>query len=300
VISKSRGQVQEKGSPIYHYIPNSKLNWYPHVAIDENGYRNKTKNQLSVDSVFLGDSIVFAKRSKKDLADLSRDNNISALNLAMSGYSPLHYRDVYKKYIVDRKISHKKVIVNIFVGNDFDDSLRYPWEIKINPKGNPSFPWIINLLVGVLENRKGVKQYNVQLKESKHKVKLPYRKINIRYLWWPTLPDKEKWEKTSSALYDIVSYARSMNAEPVFVVIPSPASVYGLSLYKDFKRYTDVHIDVVKMFRKEFKSENVKIIDTLNSLAAAVEEQFLYVDESDCHFNTHGTKVLYSIINKNM
>ena len=55
----------------------------------------------------------------------------------MGGYAPQHYRDTYKKYVIDKNIKHKNVIINIFVGNDFSDASYYPWELEPpKPVGN--------------------------------------------------------------------------------------------------------------------------------------------------------------------
>ena len=117
------------------------------LTIDENGYRNSAINQTEVDIVILGDSITFAKDSKVEIGDLFREEGLSALNLGMSGYGPQYYRDVYKKYVIEKGIKHKNVIVNIFVGNDFSDAVRYPSFKFPTSKGKAYYPWIINLMI---------------------------------------------------------------------------------------------------------------------------------------------------------
>lgn len=295
-VYNERGQVQEEDSPIYHYKPFQKMNWHPHINIDENGYRNSIYNQTEVDTILLGDSLIFAKKSEVDLGDLFRAKGKSALNLAIGGYAPQHYRDVYKKYVIDKNIQHKNVIVSIFVGNDFNDSTHYPWELSPTAKGNQYYPWIVNLIIEAVSLYGTVKNYNIGITESKHRISLPYKEIGIRYLWWTPVPSSKEWNNVDSALGDILEMADQVNAKVSFVIIPSPSSVYGLQLYPDFSVYVDKHNKIVNEFRKRFK--NINVIDINNELSTEIKKRFLYTDESDAHFNTYGTKIFFKIISK--
>ena len=302
-IHKDRGAIQDDNSNIYTYHPFEKFNWYPHLKIDENGFRNSVNNQVKVDTVLLGDSIFFGKNSEVDVGELLRLDGVSSLNLAIGGYAPQHYRDVYKKFVIDKGIKHKSVIVSIFVGNDFHDVNRYPWKINPIGKGKTYYPWILNLLIGVIDYHKVARNYQIESKESKHRVVLPYGEIGIRWLWWPGTQDGNSWTRgdyelmeVKKALLEIINLADQSNANVSLVFTPSPSSVYGLKLYPKFKKYTKIQNDIVKIFEKEFTFPNVKIIDPTKQLAEAIEKKFLYIEESDCHFNTHGMKVFYNII----
>ncbi len=297
-VYKERGKVQEENSPIYHYKSFQKMNLHPHIKIDENGYRNSVYKQTKVDTILLGDSLIFAQNSEVDLGDLFRAEGRSALNLAIGGYAPQHYRDVYKKYVIEKKIQHKNVIVNIFVGNDFSDSIRYPWVLSPTAKGNQYYPWVVNLMIGAVNIYGDVKNYNIDIKESNHRISLPYKEIGIRYLWWTPTPSNEEWSEMSKALDDMLKMANQVNAKISFIIIPSPASVYGVQLHSDFSVYVDRHNKIVNEFRKRFKGVN--IIDLNNELAMEIEKEFLYTDESDAHFNTYGTKVFFNIISKKL
>ena len=295
-VTKERGQIQEDGTPIYHYKPFQKINWYPYIKIDESGYRNSIYKQNKVETVLLGDSIIFAKASENDLGDLFRKEGKSALNLGMGGYSPQHYRDVYKKYVIEKNVQHKNVIVSIFVGNDFDESVKYPWILSPpTAKGNQYFPWIINLMFGAVDLYRQGRYYK---EEIKYKISLPYGEIGINYLWWPPVPSDERWSKVDSALNDIVKMASKANAKVSFVIIPSPASVYGVQVYPEFSLHLDRHNKIVDEFRKRFK--NINIIDPNNKLAKKIEKKFLYTSESDAHFNTYGIEVFFDIINSEL
>jgi len=298
-INKERGQIQDEDSYIYHYKPFQKMNHYPYLKIDENGYRNSVNKQSKVDMVLLGDSLIFAKRSQKDLGDLFREKNKSVLNLSMGGYSPQHYRDVYKKYAIDKKIKHKNVILGFFVGNDFSDSERYPWNLKSpTGKGIPFFPWIINLIIGMVDHYGVVRNYNIEIEESQHRISLPYKEIGIKYLWWTPNPSDDQWNKVEESLKEVLKMAKQAGAQVSFVIIPSPASVYGVKLHPDFSIYTDRHHKIVNEFRARFKDTN--IIDINEEISKEIEKEFLYVAESDAHFNTQGTRSFFNIILKKL
>ncbi len=294
-VIKERGQIQDDDTPIYHYQPFQKLNYYPHIKIDENGFRNSVFNQKEVDTILLGDSLIFARDSKNDLGDLFRSKGISSLNLSIGGYSPQHYRDTYKKYVFEKDIKHKNVIINIFVGNDFSDASRYPWKLEpTKSKGNKYFPWIINLIIGSVEIYGKSKYYYMDIVESIHRITLPYKEIGIRYLWWTPKPSEEEWNKTESAIKEIVRMAGKANSKVTIVIIPSPASVYGLKLHKDFSPHVESHEKIVNRLRKTFNQIN--IIDINDRLAEEIEKKFLYSGESDAHFNSYGTEFFFNII----
>lgn len=294
-VYQERGQIQDEDSYIYHYRPFQKMNYAPFLKIDENGYRNSVNRQTKVDTVLLGDSLIIAQRSKVDLGDLFRAKNRSVLNLSMGGYAPQHYRDTYKKYVIDKNIQHKNVIVSIFVGNDFSDAENYPWDLSASiGKGNPYYPWIINLIIGTTKLYESIGNYNIGIIESKHRISLPYKEIRIRYLWWTPVPNDNQWDKVEESLGEILTMAKKANAKVSFIIIPSPASVYGVKLHPSFSNYVDNHNKIVNEFRKRFN--NINIIDINKELSKKIEEEFLYVAESDPHFNTHGTKTFFNII----
>ena len=111
---------------IYHFNPNERLAAYPHVEIDQYGYRNPHGTEFQdVDCVLLGDSLTLALDAREDLGALLRKQGYASRNLGMFGYSPQHYRDVYKKFIVDSGIRHRYVLVFIFAGNDVSDARNY-------------------------------------------------------------------------------------------------------------------------------------------------------------------------------
>ena len=133
-----------------------------------------------------------------------------------------------------------------------------------------------------------MKSYNIEVKESRHQIALPYGNIGIRYLWWTPEAAGIDWTETEKAFDEIVDLADQVNASVSFVLVPSPASVYGMSLYPDFSIYFENQKNIVHDFRRKYR--NFDVIDPTEQLAKEIQNEFLYIGETDCHFNTHGTR----------
>ena len=120
-LHNNHGQLQREPNGFFHYRPQHKIPYHPWIVIDENGFRNSSSNQTSAEIILLGDSIIFSRDSRVDIGEHFRNNGKSAVNLGIEGYAPQHYRDVYRRMIIDKSIPHKYVLINVFVGNDFAD-----------------------------------------------------------------------------------------------------------------------------------------------------------------------------------
>lgn len=291
------------GDNYYHFVPFERFIYNSHVIIDENGFRNDKHNQKETDIVLLGDSLVFARQSDKDLGAFFRQSNLSAINLAMEGFAPQHYRDVYKSLIVNRDISHKHVIITFFEGNDFNDSMRYPWTLNFVGEGNANFPWTINLLKGLYNTRKNQFINRKITERDRQYVSLPYRKepLNIDYLWWTPALEKndESWAKVYEPIHEIVTLARQKNVKVTLVIMPSPSSVYGEKLNSNsFAIYAKSHKNIVNNFRLLFP--NILVLDPNTFLSNAVSKKFIYIADSDAHFNTHGTQTYFNYLMDNL
>jgi hypothetical protein len=164
---------------------------------------------------------------------------------------------------------------------------------KVLTLGHAFLIWIVNFAFGAYEQYKIVQKIKAT---QKTEILLPYRKINVGFLWEPNLPNAKAWKLTVESLNEIIVLAKKQGAKPIIFITPSPASVYGLKFYKPFKKYADIQAEIMDMFKPFALANNVKIIDTTAMLAKAIGEDFIYVRESDCHFNSHGTKVYYKII----
>jgi len=60
-----------------------------------------------------------------DFGDLLAGRGINAYSLAMGGNGLYQYRDAYRKYVVERKLAHERVIVFISLQTDFYEALKY-------------------------------------------------------------------------------------------------------------------------------------------------------------------------------
>ena len=108
---------------LFFYKPNMRFSKKPWVKIDGMGFRNpKTvKPGENVDVAIFGDSVMIALGSHKDIGDMFRDSGISTVNYAMGSYSAAQYPVALKRFILDRNIRPRIVIVGICMANDIPD-----------------------------------------------------------------------------------------------------------------------------------------------------------------------------------
>jgi hypothetical protein len=71
-----------------------------------------------------------------------------------------------------------------------------------------------------------------------------------------------------------------------------------IKFYPEFTNWLDNHNMILDKLRKIFV--NINIIDPNNEFAKAIEDEFLYVAESEAHLNTYGVEVLYDAIKSNI
>jgi hypothetical protein len=102
----SRKTVDGEGMH-FAYKAHTKFPDRPWVIIDENGFRNPSPPAADTGIVFLGASVVLGLDSEKDMAQLFRETDMTAYSLAMGSYSPQHYLNSYKTFIVDKNIRNK-------------------------------------------------------------------------------------------------------------------------------------------------------------------------------------------------
>ena len=296
-VHHDHGKLQDE-SGVYYYRPFKKIPFEPWIAIDEIGFRNSAANQLDAEYVLLCDSIIFARDAREDLGNHFRSKGMTALNLGMEGYAPQHYRETYRKFVINKGIKHKYVIVNVFVGNDFNDQNRYPWKLSTQGSGVGWLPWALNLAMGTIKNFQSQATYDLQITNGEKRVALPYKEIGVGYLWWQGKPDESQFAKINGILSDIVTKAKSVGATPVLVIFPSPAAVYGRDAQPDFRNFYEAHKNIVKMFRKAFKE--LPILDPNDALADAVLKKFIFVSDSDCHLNDYGNEVFFQFLSDNL
>ena len=96
---------------LFHWKPGTEFADKPWMTIDKNGYRNASVPDGKTDVVLLGASVLAAGDVAVDLSARFKGAGISAYSLAMGSYGPFHYRDAYRRYITERNIKHRAVIV---------------------------------------------------------------------------------------------------------------------------------------------------------------------------------------------
>ncbi len=308
---------------IFHYVPSQQLNYgqlkRPCIFIDEEGFRNPNQNAKKYDFVLLGDSMIFGLDACKDLADRFKAIGNSAINLGMEGYAPQQYRDVYKKYIIEKNVQHKNVLVFLYIGNDFTDAEEYQRIQDENGDytdyvigetyGNPRLPLVLNLL-------KGLPHYLLQSWQAEFDdgdfpgnstedtedmidgrvIELPYTTFGVDDWLWPPPAingDDAKWALVRTALDEIISLAVQSEATPWLFLLPSPLTVYSEfelnpppnnSLHKFDRR----HAAIRNLLEKYAKSKSVTFFDLDTPLKVEIANKFLFVAKNDGHFNDSG------------
>jgi hypothetical protein len=290
---------------LYHYKPHQMNKAWTYLRIDSLGYRNPNDNiEGYVDAVLLGDSMILAQESEIDLGELFRKSGMSALNLGMGGYAPQHYRDAYKKLIIERKIRNAYTLIFLFAGNDFEDAARYEttrsmggsWKdyVERNPPARlyqDYLPWTINSAMGLPRYVKGI------IENPSRPIKLPYRSITVRYLWWPPRinPGDKEWQIVRAALEELINLSKANSAVPILFLIPSPATLY--SQFDGALKKWDDHYQATARTIQDFASgRNVPFVDLNDPLRRKMKRDFILVSQWDCHFNARGITELFNIV----
>lgn len=291
---------------LYFYRPNDRLPAFPHVKLDADGYRNMQEWPRNPDVVLLGDSITMAVGAKKDLGDLFREDGLSVINLGMGGYGPQQYRDSFTHFIKGRDIKPKIVVMVFFVGNDFRDADKYE-EIVANGgdyreylrEALPpiKFAWYIPRIVRLYLGWRHYDSWRLRNKQSDIIVKLPYKEITVNHLWFPPeiKPTDKVWRNVAGSLRSTKEAVNSTGAKLVICIMPSPATLYSQfdSRFKQHDRTYETTLKTMEIFAK---NEGIKIHDLNPGLRGAIKEKFLFLSDSDTHFNTQGIEVLYSLV----
>ncbi len=287
---------------LYHHAPYEKIKGRDYLHIDSLGYRNPQEDKpTAYDLVLLGDSMIFAGEAKEDLGALYRKTGVSTLNLGMPGYAPQHYRDAYKKYIIGRGIKNRYTFVFLFVGNDFLDAAKYARALKKSgnwlayadiPSKNyfqEALPWSVNIAMGVPDYISG------RLAHPQRPVNLPYRTIQIGYLWTPprVTQDSSSWLLVQPALNEIVTLSRTNGAIPVILLLPSPATLYS-QYREDLKQWDEAYAVTAKTLADFGANKEVQFIDLNTFFRKAIAKDFIFPHEWDCHLNQLGVQQLFN------
>ena len=292
---------------LYHYKPNQVNSRWSYLQIDSQGYRNPDELPRNVDAVLLGDSMILAQESEVDLGALFRKHEMSVLNLAMGGYAPQHYRDAYRKLIVEKKIKNTRTIIFLFEGNDFDDALQYErtrngdgkWEQYLQSppthKYQDYMPWIMNVVMGLPRYVSG------RIENPTRVIKLPYMSVDTGYLWWPPAisPEDERWKLVRAALVDLTALSRSNSAVPILFLLPSPATLYS-QFDAGLVEWDQHHQTTTKTILDFAKEQGIEFVDLNDPLRMEMQSQFILHSSRDCHFNALGVTKLFDLVSQRL
>lgn len=289
---------------VFHYKPHEKLPQYPYVRIDGGGYRNPVDDIRRVDVVLLGDSVTAALAAEKDMGALFREDGHEAINLATGNYTPQHYRDTYKTLVVQGGIQHATVLTFLTAANDFSSDVTHYADVVARGGDYVDF-----LSSDSSENRSDAHVWIVSLTRAlpaylaqrfyyarPRKITLPYKTMESSNVCPPVAMRESsvEWPLVRDALDEIVDLAREMNARPVFVLVPPPATVYA-KYGAGFAAYDRQYAVTSATLGDHFKTKGVQYLDLNDPLKHEAETQPLF-GPSDCHFDTQGVATAYRIV----
>ena len=296
----------------------AQLKAYPWVTTDEDGFRNPTAPKGRVDAVLFGDSVTFARHARKDLGELLRDKGIAAYNLGMGGHSPFHYRDAYRRYVVERGLAHDHVLVFAsFGGTDFADATKYAHVVRqggdwrdylgeataIGPEWPDRQPfWMVAFAarapaylrtqlsdVGRILNR---------LAGQKADIVLPYATFSVtpQILDLPDIAaTSEGWRDFAAAIDDLVGLAAGAKATVAIVLMPNAGLLYRDSVvgFDGFKQTLDARYQtIVGLIEARYRPRGVTVLSMVGPLARAVAERPIAAGPLDFHFGTEGWAIV--------
>jgi len=292
---------------IYHFHPNGHLTAYPHVEIDAHGYRNPPMvDGQGLTCVLLGDSLTLALDAREDVGALLRQRGYPTRNLGMFGYAPQHYRDVYKRFVIDPQVSHRYVLIFLFAGNDVVDAQNYD---RVRRAGGDFKEYLPQMKsVGELEGSlpvmvsvaRGLPRFLKSrfVTNRERVITLPYRTVQTGELMPPPLVQvgSEEWNAFVSPLADIIAMAKAHGAVPIVYLLPSAATVY--SPFDASLRHYDRHYGImVESLRGYLCETQVAFYDLQERLRTEMRGRFIFAHDKDYHLNSLGVQqVAYEVI----
>lgn len=295
---------------IYHFHPNGRLTAYPHVEFDSDGYRNPPMvDGQELTCVLLGDSMTLALAAQEDVGALLRERGYRTRNLGMFGYAPQQYRDVYKRFVIDRQVSHRYVLIFLFAGNDVADAQNYDRvrrergdyreylpQTKSIGDLEESLPVIVSVARGL---PRFIKSRFITNRERV--ITLPYRTVQTGELMPPPhiQAGGEEWNRFVSPLAEIIAMAKACGAIPIVYLLPSAATVYS-QFDVTLRHYDRDYGVLVESLRSYLREAQVAFYDLQERLRRELKEHFIFAHDKDYHLNSLGVQLVASDVIKSL
>tara|TARA_B100000676_G_scaffold188392_1_gene185206 strand:+ start:5136 stop:6440 length:1305 start_codon:yes stop_codon:yes gene_type:complete len=298
---------------LYHWRPMQKVKNLPWIQVDENGYRNPQRIREAA-IVVLGDSVTIAQNSKRDLAALLRRQGYSSINLGFGGYGPLHYRDAYRRYVIETDIPHRHVVVNFCACNDVNDTQTYTrivatggdWQDYLSKTPNRtafpfsfSPPWTISILFNLpyvvvqsIKDRQAAGSGKIQISLARGKISATgWLFSNVA---GETL--NRTWQPVRAALGDIVRMANSAKARVIFAYYPDMAQLYlpGLPLGSmERARAEQAYLQYSRRLSNLAREFGADFVDYTPAIRRANDKVLSVESEGDYHPNQIGVEAMF-------
>ena len=295
---------------IYHFHPNGRLTAYPYVEFDSDGYRNPPlADGQELACVLLGDSMTLALAAQEDVGALLRERGYRTRNLAMFGYAPQQYRDVYKQFVIDRQVSHRYVLIFLFAGNDVADAQNYDrtrrerGDFKEYLPQTKSIGDLEESLPVMVSVARGLPRFIKSrfMTNRERVITLPYRTVQTGELMPPPhiQVGDEEWNGFVSPLREIIAMAKACGAIPVVYLLPSAATVY--SPFEATLRHYDRDYGVlVESLRRDLREAQVAFYDLQERLRIEMKDHFIFAHDKDYHLNSFGVQLVADEVLKSL
>jgi len=309
---------------LYHWEPEAVINELPWVKIDSNGYRNAHEAKSQIDVVLLGDSVTIAQNSRKDMAALLNEKDLTTLNLGFSSYGPLHYRDPYKKTVLDANIAARVVVINFCYCNDVTDAQSYERLKKIGKNWTDYLgttpvrnafpfdfepPWIISILFNapykIVQNFRNKQNGNARMK-----IELPRTLVDIPLAGWsrtPKLFSDRQWAPAIQGLLETIKLAQVEGTHVILAYYPNLSQIYMKYITPSNPFSAAAHQeynDAIFRLRSVADQSGNDFVDYTPAIQRAHGDQMVSTHDGDYHPNEYGVKVMvdtiYPIIKKNL
>lgn len=329
-VSRATGLFKEEATIhgdglLFSYLPHLRLAAFPHLRIDENGYRNPQDGiaHTHVDTVVLGDSVTMAINATADIADFVRRDGGTAYSLAFGSYGPPLYRDVFDEYVVHRKVRFTTLLIGVCLWNDIADSWRYDLVkaaggsyreyLSTTPlyvsTWDKVLPWSISLTANTIywvrDRHRGTRAAGAPDagEERNVTVRLPYSTLVTKPFNEPYFPeDSPQWRSFVTHMRDLIARAFDAGAQRVVVLtMPTPGQIYAPFLEPeagDIARYVEETRSKTLAAMESFLSRpGVRFVDPTPAIREAARSATVSSDgRLEYHLSDHGVRATYELL----